>query len=93
MAKKKKIEQIEKAALKGEGTTKHFTQVAYHAEGQEGARRHKKDSAIKINVDFSETMIDELDAFSEEVCTSRQAVIKMMVRRCLDEHYVAKKAK
>ena len=37
-------------------------------------------------------MLDELDQMASELNVSRQAVIKMMLRRALDEHYLAKAA-
>ncbi len=36
-------------------------------------------------------MLNELDKMAEELNISRQAVINMMLRRALDEHYLAKK--
>ncbi len=34
-------------------------------------------------------MLNELDQMASELNISRQAVIKMMLRRALDEHYLA----
>jgi hypothetical protein len=36
-------------------------------------------------------MLLELDSMATELNISRQAVINMMLRRALDEHYLAKK--
>ncbi|WP_366513757.1 ribbon-helix-helix protein, CopG family [Moorena sp. SIOASIH] len=36
-------------------------------------------------------MLTELDTMAKELNISRSAVIKMMLRRALDEHYLAKK--
>jgi len=35
-------------------------------------------------------MVNELDKMAAELDISRQAVINMMLRRALDEHYLAK---
>jgi hypothetical protein len=43
----------------------------------------------RVNVDFSEPMLNELDQLASELNISRQAVIKTMVRDSLDRHYVA----
>jgi len=37
-------------------------------------------------------MLDELAQLADELNISSQAVIKMMLRRALDEHYLAKKS-
>jgi hypothetical protein len=44
----------------------------------------------RVNVDFSATMLDELDRTAKELNISRQAVIKTLVRQGLDQHYLAK---
>jgi metal-responsive CopG/Arc/MetJ family transcriptional regulator len=43
----------------------------------------------RVNVDFTATMLEELDREARELNISRQAVIKTLVRRALDERYVA----
>jgi Ribbon-helix-helix protein, copG family len=42
-------------------------------------------------VDLPDPMLDELDQMAHELNISRQAVIKMMLRRALDEHHLAKR--
>ena len=42
----------------------------------------------RVNVDFSAPMLAELDHAAEELNISRQAVIKTLVRRGLDEQYM-----
>lgn len=44
----------------------------------------------KVNVDFTETMLEELDIIANELNISRQAVIKTYLRQALDQHYNAK---
>jgi hypothetical protein len=43
----------------------------------------------RVNVDFTSTMLQELDERAEELNVSRQAVIKTMLRQALDQHYLA----
>jgi hypothetical protein len=44
----------------------------------------------RVNVDFTEDMLQELDRISSELNVSRQAVIKLYLREALDRHYLAK---
>ena len=43
----------------------------------------------RVNVDFTATMLEELDREAKGMNISRQAVIKTLLRRALDENYVA----
>jgi len=47
----------------------------------------------RVNVDFTGTMLAELDREAKELNISRQAVIKTLLRRALDEQYVAAAAR
>jgi hypothetical protein len=44
----------------------------------------------RVNVDFTEPMIRELDLAAGELNISRQAVIKTLLRQALDQHYLAR---
>lgn len=44
----------------------------------------------RVNVDFVEEMLQELDAIADQLNISRQAVIKSYLRQALDQHYLAK---
>ena len=44
----------------------------------------------RVNVDFTATMLAELDATANELNISRQAVIKTLIREALDHHYMAR---
>jgi len=46
-----------------------------------------------VNVDFAASMLDELDREAKELNISRQAVIKTLLRRALNEQYVAATAR
>jgi hypothetical protein len=52
--------------------------------------RRRQDMAT-TSLDLPLPMLDELDQMASELNISRQAVIKMMLRRALDEHYLARK--
>ena len=73
-------EQIARMADKGRDVSKHFT------------HKGKMMPAIRrVNVDFTEDMLDELDGVVREMNVSRQAVIKSILRQGLDQHYLAGK--
>ncbi len=44
----------------------------------------------RVNVDFTATMLQELERAAKELNVSRQAVIKTLIRQALDHHYLAK---
>lgn len=44
----------------------------------------------RVNVDFTATMLEELDRAAKELNISRQAVVKTLIRHALDQHYLAK---
>ena len=47
----------------------------------------------RVNVDFTASMLEELDREAKELNISRQAVIKTLLRRALNEQYVAAAAR
>jgi hypothetical protein len=47
-------------------------------------------SIQRVNVDFTATMLEELDVTARELNISRQAVIKTLIREALDRHYLAR---
>lgn len=47
---------------------------------------------VTTNLEMPRLMLSELDQLAEELNISRQAVIKMMLRRALDEHSLAKRS-
>lgn len=50
-----------------------------------------KNPIQRVNVDFTESMLEELDTIADELNISRQAVIKTYLRQALNQHYTAKK--
>ena len=47
----------------------------------------------RVNVDFTSSMLGELDQAAAELNVSRQAVIKSLVRQALDQRYIAATAR
>ncbi len=47
----------------------------------------------RVNIDFGNDMLTELEVMSVQLNISRQAVIKMLLRVGLDQHYLAIDAK
>lgn len=71
-------ERIGEMAQQGKNVSKFFT--------NEG----KMMPAIqRVNVDFTQPMLNELDATARELNVSRQAVIKTFLRWMLDQHRLA----
>jgi hypothetical protein len=46
----------------------------------------------RVNVDFAEPMLEELDSEARALNISRQAVIKSLLRQALDRQQLARKA-
>lgn len=75
-------EAIAKLADQGKNISSHFT------------NKGKMMAPIqRVNVDFTQDMLSELDETAEALNISRQAVIKTLIRQSLDQHYLAQKAK
>lgn len=47
----------------------------------------------RVNVDLTASMLEELDRAAGDLNVSRQAVIKILVRQALDQHYLARHAR
>ena len=75
-------ESIAKMADRGEDVSRFFT------------NRGKMMQPIRrVNVDFTASMLQELDQTAAELNVSRQAVIKSLVRQALDRHHLAQGAR
>ena len=44
----------------------------------------------RVNIDFTASMLEELESAAKELNVSRQAVIKTLIRKGLDQHHVAR---
>ena len=87
------VEEIEEMALRGEDTTMYFTEPKLKPAMTDLKRVSSEKQIQRVNVDFSTSLLSELDEVVSEINVSRQSVIKMMVRSALDRHYLAKKAR
>lgn len=75
-------EAIARLADQGQDVSKYFT------------NKGKMMSPIqRVNVDFTQDMLNELDRAAKDLNISRQAVIKTLVRQALDRHYRAQRAR
>ena len=72
-------EAIARKADRGEDISPHFTN-----DGK------MMPPIQRVNVDFTQPVLNELDAAARELNISRQAVIKTLVRQGLDRHYLAR---
>jgi len=73
------VELIARAADRGEDVTKFFAGKGRMMEPLQ------RPDVQRVNVDFTIEMLDELDAEAHRLNISRQAVIKTMLSRVLDE--------
>ncbi len=81
-AKAPSAEAIAKLADQGRDISRYFT------------NQGKMMSPIRrVNVDFTQDMLSELDQAAKDLNISRQAVIKALLRQALDKHYVAQRAR
>jgi hypothetical protein len=87
------IEEIEQKVDAGEEVIDQYFDPASTRIGTPRTMTSRRQQVMTIaNVEFPNPMLNELDQMAAELDISRQAVIKMMLRRSLDEHYLAKKA-
>ena len=75
-------EVIAKLAEQGKDVSKYFTNAG-----------RMMSPVQRVNIDFNQEMLNELDATARELNISRQAVIKTFVRQALDQHYLARQAR
>jgi len=71
-----------------------IAEMAEHGKDVSGffTNRGKMMPAIqRVNVDFTQPMLNELDAAARELNVSRQAVIKTFLRWMLDQHRLAQR--
>ena len=75
-------ESIGKRTERGENVSRYFTNTG-----------RMMPPVQRVNVDFAQDMLQELDVAARELNVSRQAVIKVFVRQALNQHYMAQKAR
>jgi hypothetical protein len=83
--RKPSAEQIARAAERGEDVTRYFA-----GKGRMMPPLPRPD-VQRVNVDFTLEMLRELDAEAHRLNISRQAVIKTMLGRALDERRIVRK--
>ncbi|WP_424101545.1 ribbon-helix-helix protein, CopG family [Moorena producens] len=86
------IEEIEQKIEAGEEVIDHYfdsTTTRVGTRRQMTSRRRQDIETTKVEI--PSPMLTELDTMAKELNISISAVIKMMLRRALDEHYLAKK--
>ena len=85
------IEELEQKINAGEEVIDDYFDPKTTRVGQPYTKLSRRKSATtQTALDLPTTMIDELDDLAQELNISRDAAIKMMLRRFLDEHYLAK---
>ena len=75
-------EKIATLADRGENVSSFFTN-----------KGRKVKPIQRVNVDFTQEMLTELDEIARQLNISRQAAIKTLVRQGLDRRYMAKQAR
>lgn len=85
-------EELEKKIIAGEEVVDNYFDVENAVIGRPRKLRPKKD-IIKTNLDLTKELAEELDDMAESLNISRQAVIKMMIRFSLNEHYKSNQIK
>jgi len=85
------IEEIVQKIEAGEEVIDRYfdsTTTRVGTRGQMTSRRRQ--DLETTNLEILSPMLNELDKMAKELNISRQAVIEMMLRHTLDEHYLAK---
>lgn len=85
------IDELEQKIADGEEVIDEYFDPSTTRVGtpyQTVSRRQKTE--ITTTMTLPSPMIEELDLMASELNISREAVIKMMLRHGLDEHYLAK---
>jgi len=86
-------EEIAEMADRGEDVTKFFAGKGKMMPGyKEIERKDRLREIQRVNVDFSMTMLKELDEHAARLNISRQAVIKTFVQACLERAHLADQA-
>ncbi len=86
------IEEIEQKIAAGEEVIDRYFDSTTTKVGicRQMTSRRRQDLET-TNLEIPSPMLAELDKMAKELNISRQAVIKMMLSRALDEHHLAKK--
>jgi hypothetical protein len=84
-------EELEQKIEAGEEVVDRYFDSTTTRVGTPRPMTSRRRQDVPADLDIPSPMLDELDQMASELNISRQAVIKMMLRRALDEHHLAKK--
>jgi Ribbon-helix-helix protein, copG family len=85
------IEKIEQKIDRGEEVVDQYFDPASTRVGKPRPMTSRRQPVVtNTSIEVPSPMLNELDQIAKELDISRQAVIKMMLRRSLDEHHRAK---
>lgn len=85
------IEQLKQKIETGEEIIDTYFDPSTTRIGKTYKTIERRKKVIQKNLELPESMIREINQIANELDISSDAVIKMMLRRNLDEHYLAKK--
>ena len=85
------IEQLEHKIETGEDIIDTYFEPNTTRIGKTYETIERRKQVIQKNLELPKSMIREIDQIAHELNISSDAVIKMMLRRNLDEHHLAKK--
>lgn len=85
------IEQLEQKIETGEEIIDTYFAPNTTRIGKTYETIERRKQVIQKNLELPESMIREINQIANELNISSDAVIKMMLRRYLDEHFLAKK--
>jgi hypothetical protein len=84
-------EAIEQKIAAGEEVIDQYFDPTTTRIGTPRPMTSRRQDGADTQIDLPAPLLSELDHMATELHISRQAVINMMLRRALDEHYLAKK--
>ncbi|MEH2283095.1 MAG: hypothetical protein V7K90_17490 [Nostoc sp.] len=85
------IKELEEKIEEGEEVVdRYFDSTTTRVGTPRQMTSRRRQDIVTTNLEIPSPMLNELDKMATELNISRQAVIKMMLRRALDEHYLAK---
>ncbi len=86
------IEMLEQKIAEGEEIIDDYFDANSTRIGKTYAtiERRNKEKFIQQNLELPESMVKEINLIATELNITTDAVIKMMLKRCLDEHSLAK---
>jgi hypothetical protein len=82
------IEELEQKIEAGEEVIDRYFDAGTTRVGTRHTILRRESNITPVEIPLS--LIEELDGMARELGIDRDAVIKMMLRRSLDEHYIAK---